>query len=102
MILVIINFFVVSAKGKAKGYFFTASYNFDVYGNVELKTLFNATLITSLGYEFGRVGETISSVLGKNMLMGTLSIVGQILAYTLDWLDDNHCINSIIDFEDEV
>ena len=67
------------------------------FANRELRTLWNTTLRKSNGYEFGHRDETISSVLGKNKRAGTLSKAGICLAYILDKLDNNHCINSIDD-----
>lgn len=70
----------------------------DILGNVCCGALFNAVLITKGGYHFGREGETISSALGKNLLKGTLTKTGYALASFLDWIDENHCINSITEF----
>ena len=50
------------------------------------------------GYQFGAVGETISSALGKNQRDKTLTICGKILVSILDFLDKNHCIKSIREF----
>jgi hypothetical protein len=55
--------------------------------------LFNKTLAT--GHRFGDIEETISSVLGKNQLTGTLTGLGKALVWILDKIDNNHAIKSI-------
>ncbi|TKT89482.1 hypothetical protein [Dyadobacter frigoris] len=70
----------------------------DMLGNACCGAFFNAILITKGGYYFGRTGETISSALGKNQLKGTLTKAGNFLANILDWIDDEHCFNSIQEF----
>lgn len=91
--LSIINFCLV----RSQGYFRSSALNLDKYGNRELRTLWNATLRKSNGYKFGLIDETISGVLGKNKRANTLTRTGKVLAYILDRLDENHCINSIDD-----
>lgn len=89
--LTLINYAVV----RSGGYFLSTALSLDIWGNREFRTLFNATLIKPNGYKFGIQGETISSVLGKNKLKGTLSTTGKVLAFILDTIDKNHCIKSI-------
>lgn len=93
-------FLIVCFKGGAKGYFHNSAVNFDRFGNQELRTLLNAILIIrdSL-FKFGNIGETISSVLGKNQRANTLTKTGECLAWFLDKLDKNHCLKSIQDYE---
>lgn len=67
----------------------------DASGNVVCKDLFNLALITKKGYLFGNRKETISSVLGKNQLEGTLSWCGIFISGLLDIIDKNHCFKSI-------
>lgn len=101
--LSITNYFIVLFKSKdnAKGYFINSAVNLDKYANRELRTLWNSTLRTRNGYEFGDYRETISSVIGKNKRDGTLSKFGKVLATILDFLDKNHCIKSIFEFKEE-
>lgn len=87
----ILNWFFVKNK---KRYFIDRARNIDIFGNVEFKDLFNKVLITHDGYKFGQMGETISSVLGKNIKMGTLTKSGKYLAWLLTY---KHCINAIND-----
>jgi len=88
--LSIINWFFVKDKS---GYFRSSAVNIDKFGNREFRTLFNKTLVT--GHKFGNINETISSVLGKNQLTGTLTRGGKILVWILDKIDNNHAIKSI-------
>jgi len=88
--LTIINWLFVKEKS---GYFKSSAVNLDKFGNREFRTLFNKTLAT--GHRFGDINETISSVLGKNQLTGTLTCIGKVLVWILDKIDNNHVIKSI-------
>lgn len=95
-----INFIIVMYKGftldRVKGYFIGDATAIDRFGNYNFRTLWNTLLITGEStHHFGDFRETISSVLGKNMVMGTLSTVGFVLAWILDLIDKDHCIKSI-------
>lgn len=102
-ILTIINIFVVLFKYRKKSNFFKTineyfrqtALDIDRYGNHNFRTLWNSTMITDDGYKFGNITETISSVLGKNEIKGTLTKTGKILVKTLNALEVNHCINAI-------
>lgn len=93
--LSIVNFVIVACHGGARGYFYSSALSLDKYANRELRTLWNSTLRTQKGYEFGNVEETISSALGKNERDGTLTMVGRLLVWFLDKLDKGHTIKSI-------
>ena len=73
------------------------AYGIDQLGNVVCADLLNLTLIKYKkgGYKFGNPDETISSVLGKNYKLGTLTLVGKILDNILNLIDKNHSVNSI-------
>lgn len=90
--LSIVNWFFVKNKS---GYFKSSAVNLDKFGNREFRTLFNKTLINSEGYKFGDINETISSVLGKNQLTGTLTKCGSILVWVLDKIENDHALKSI-------
>ena len=99
--LTVWNLIVVNKKyGNTKGYFRSTALSIDIWGNREFCTLWNSRLIIEGGYQFGREGETISSALGKNKLMGTLTKEGNKLANILDKIDTNHCIKSMKYFDD--
>jgi len=105
LILEPINFiYVTTFKKKFKwsrisGYLRSSAVNTDRFGNYEFRSLFNAILITKDGYKFGDFRETISSVIGKNKVKGTLTRTGRILDKILDLLDKNHSIKSINNFK---
>jgi hypothetical protein len=89
------------------GYFMQSARDMDIFGNSNLKTFFNAAFIKTRGYQFGREGETISSVLGKNQRDKTLICLGWVIVYILwgidveYWKKGGHCMNSIVE-QDEV
>ena len=87
--LSIINFLVVKNK---KGYFHSSAITIDKLANREFRALWNKTLITWNGYDFGEENETISSVLGKNIQNETLTKTGKILVWILT---KKHCIDAI-------
>lgn len=70
----------------------------DQIGNAVCRDMFNRLLIEQEGYKFGKVQETISSVLGKNQETWTLTLVGRAVVGILDWLDKDHCRESIVTF----
>lgn len=73
----------------------------DQIGNAVCRDMFNRLLVKENGYKFGKVQETISSVLGKNQMLDTLSLWGWILISILELFERNHCIKSIIYFPNE-
>jgi 8-oxo-dGTP diphosphatase len=79
-----------------KKYFFRIAVSLDQLANVICLENLNAWLIIDKSkHLFGNPDETISSVLGKNKLNGTLSKFGRFIDKVLNKLDDNHSINSI-------
>jgi len=80
-----------------KVWFYGTARQIDLFGNVIAADLFNDVLIKKTGYQFGKRGETISSVLGKNIKTATLTRAGKLLVIILDFIEKNHCINSIND-----
>lgn len=76
-------------------YFRNLAISIDQFGNVLCGTLFDLILIKKGGYRFGNPDETISSVIGKNQVKRTLTIVGKILNKILNILDTNHSIVAI-------
>jgi len=71
------------------------SISLDQLGNVLMQHLLNKIMILKGGYKFGNRDETISSVLGKNIEMNTLSKFGKGLNSILDAIDMGHSLNSI-------
>ena len=76
-------------------WFYSTARSIDLFGNVIGAGLFNDTLRKEDGYKFGRRGETISSVLGKNHRDRTLTSTGRILRKILDFIEKDHCLKSI-------
>lgn len=80
---------------RLNGYFMRIAISLDQLGNVVYSHLFNFLLIKSNAYQFGNEDETISSVLGKNKLNNSLTLIGQFLSKILDRVDNNHVVKSI-------
>jgi len=89
---------------------FNKAYNVDVFGNYQFCDLWNWALIKKGGYKFGKLGETISSALGKNIKRKTLTLAGKALCFIIDFIDVSqwknglkgkgfHCVNSIMTHE---
>lgn len=76
-------------------YFYRIALGIDELGNTVMSRLFNDVLIKATGYHFGLDGETISSVLGKNVERGTLTFLGSGLNWILNRIQKNHSILSI-------
>jgi len=78
-------------------YFLELALALDNAGNVLMQHVLNDALLirkenTSL---FGNKMETISSVIGKNLVTHTLSPTGRLLNSFLHWIDKDHSLNSI-------
>lgn len=80
---------------KTNKYFRLLAISIDQMGNVAMQDLFDDILIKKNGYKFGDVDETISSVLGKNERLKTLTGLGLLLVNFLNFIDPNHALNSI-------
>ena len=80
---------------KLDDYFFDMAISEDQSGNTAMQILFNHIFIKKNGYKFGYYDETISSVLGKNQRMGTLTNLGKGLNWLLGFIDKNHSIDAI-------
>ena len=78
-------------------YFLELALAIDNAGNVLMQHVLNDLLLTKnpKRYLFGNKMETISSVIGKNLLSNTLSPMGLALNAFLHWLDKDHSLNSI-------
>jgi 8-oxo-dGTP diphosphatase len=78
-------------------YFLELALAIDNAGNVLMQHVLNDLLLikNQKRYLFGNKMETISSVIGKNLLLQTLSPMGLALNAFLHWLDKDHSLNSI-------
>ncbi|MRJ09149.1 hypothetical protein EDL99_09800 [Ornithobacterium rhinotracheale] len=73
------------------GYFRESAYRWDCFGCSELRTLWNCTLKTKQGKEFGKRGLSLSSDLGMQEVDGTMSKTGAVLNCSLFLIERNHC-----------
>lgn len=68
----------------------------DIFGNVVCSELFNSILISKTSeHKFGKYGETISEVIGYNLINNTLSNAGKILNNILNFFEKNHTLKVI-------
>lgn len=111
VVLIYINFYnrklVRKKHQNLNGYDRQQAIALDVFAGRNYRTLWNTTLILDNGYKFGTDGETMSSVLGKNLIDDTLTtkpsedmpqwFYGTNLVKILDkvFKEKNHCINAI-------
>jgi hypothetical protein len=78
-------------KGNTKGYWLSAAKDIDKFGNRHFRHLFNQSLITPDGYQFGNIEETISEVLGINYYNKTLKAAGKVVVCMLT---KKHCLKA--------
>ncbi len=78
-------------------YFLELALALDNAGNVLMQHVLNDTLLIKKQntYMFGNKMETISSVIGKNLVTHTLSPTGLLLNIFLHRIDKDHSLNSI-------
>ena len=78
-------------------YFLELALALDNAGNVLMQHVLNDLLLikNEKRYLFGNKMETISSVIGKNLVSHTLSPFGLALNAFLHWIDKDHSLNSI-------
>jgi hypothetical protein len=78
-------------------YFLELALALDNAGNVLMQHVLNDVLLikNQNTYLFGNKMETISSVIGKNLVTHTLSPMGLALNSFLHWIDKDHSLNSI-------
>ena len=81
-------------------YFLAMAIVIDILGNVIMSPLFNLILIKKEGYKFGNPKQTISYVLGRNKLNGTIKPLGAWSGRMLNKLDPNHVEKAVENEED--
>jgi len=86
--------FTKGAKGVGE-YLLKIAISIDQLGNVLMQHLLNVLWVKKDGYKFGNRDETISSALGRNNQLGTLTGFGKVIDKILDLIDPNHSLNSI-------
>lgn len=77
-------------------YYYDMALALDKFGNVFIGPLFNTIMIqkTPQYLLFGNPEETISSCLGRNMMINNLTAAGKVLCWVLDTLDKDHCVKA--------
>lgn len=102
--MTIVNRHYVDEKyGNTDGYWQSTAKNIDIWANKEFRATWNARLVKAIEkdgiltypYKFGVDGETVSSALGKNELLGTLTEEGHKLVALLNRLEKDHCVKWI-------
>lgn len=88
------SLFTKGFKGLGE-YLLQIAISIDQLGNVMMSHLLNALWIKKQGYKFGNRDETISSAIGRNKRLGTLTAFGRSIDTILDKIDPNHSLNSI-------
>ncbi|MCJ7465067.1 MAG: NUDIX hydrolase [Maribacter sp.] len=86
--------FTKGVKGVGE-YLLKIAISIDQLGNVLMQHLLNVLWEKKGGYKFGNRDETISSALGRNNQLGTLTGFGKVIDKILDLIDPNHSLNSI-------
>lgn len=98
LVTLVISFFRTKVGNgfiNVSDYLRSVAVSVDQLGNVVCKDLFDLVLIKKEGYKFGHPDETISSVLGKNQLLDTLTGVGKCLNAILSFIEKDHSVISI-------
>jgi hypothetical protein len=85
-----------SGLKKADRHLFELARAIDQHGNVVCGDLLNATLIRKdSAHRFGRIEETISEVIGHNLVGSTLTPAGRTLNAVLNFFDPGHSLKAI-------
>ena len=98
--LTVWNSIIVNRKyGNTEGYFRGTALSIDIWAKTEFRTLWKEYLFQDdweylVGYDW-LSQETLSSMLGKCQRDGKEKPKGKLLIKILDFLDENHCKNSI-------
>lgn len=87
-------FFTKGFKGIGE-FLLKIAISIDQLGNVMMQHLLNILWVKKGCYNFGNRDETISSALGRNKNLGTLTGFGNWIDKLLDVIDPNHSLNSI-------
>ncbi len=67
----------------------------DQLGNVLMQHLLNILWVKKGGYKFGNRDETVSSAIGRNKKLDTLTGFGKTIDKILDAIDPDHSLNSV-------
>lgn len=97
ILFMILKYLLTGSKKMLVVWFYRTAREIDLFANVVGAEFWNSVFITNGGYKFGNPKETISSVLGKNQRDKTLTLLGDLLRWILDRIEQDHCLNSIND-----
>ena len=97
ILFMILKYLLTGSKKMLVVWFYRTAREIDLFANVVGAEFWNSGFITNGGYKFGNPKETISSVLGKNQRDKTLTLLGDLLRWILDRIEQDHCLNSIND-----
>lgn len=78
-------------------HFLNSAKAIDIMCNTMFSNLLNAWFIKHGAYHFGVEGETVSSALGKNEILDTLTYLGKGLVGVLGIIQKDHCYISVND-----
>jgi hypothetical protein len=95
IIFMILKYVFTGNKKMLAVWFYRTSREIDIFANVIGAEFWNSVFIIDGGYKFGNPKETISSVLGKNQRKKTLTLMGDLIRWILDRIEEDHCLNSI-------
>ena len=76
-------------------YPFGIAYGIDMLGNIVCGDLFNLLLIKKGGYQFGKLKDTVSYAVGRNILINKLTIIGILLNYFLNLFEKDHALKAV-------
>lgn len=101
IIELVINLFIrrhfIKALSKFSDVFKVIGVVVDIFINYILQVPLNRLLITSDGYKFGQMPDTMSYALGRNELKGTTSSKGDRLISLLNVFEKEHSIKTVRD-----
>ena len=94
----LVRHIIVGRFKSISNYFVEVAIALDIAGNVMMQHVLNDCLLIKKEdtYYFGNKKETISSVIGKNCITGTLNGAGKTLNNFLNLIDKNHTYDSIM------
>lgn len=80
-----------------KNYLKRITITIDILGNVICGGVFNKLFLKNklTTKKFGKMHETVSYVIGLNLVDGNLNHLGVLVVILLNAIDDNHCLKAI-------
>ena len=75
-------------------WFLSMAISIDQFGNASCARLFNRVFINKRGYQFGNIDQTVSFVLGVNLIRGNLTKLGKFIVWVLNIIEKDHCLKA--------